>query len=598
MNPALAALVKSLTGTFLSIATPKITNSKAFRDLKSVWSKDNYTSKTLAIFSAAIADAKALSKLPDDLIVELLDDPINREEIFRWILEGVQSGEIAREQLVLEPYMERYPRYQDQMFSLFTNILKKLNEYKVIHWDPADLEIISRLDQIENDTKDGLNLIEMKQDQLMEVINRKVEELKSLAPNETFREQIITMLQGNDLQAAEKQMASLIRMMANAHLEPDWRYDVSYDGSGYTILEKPLNEDVIESLEKRIEVKIAIPDRYKSFQNFAQIIQYGRQKQIPVKLELQEFKMYAGDHLIERKKSEFEGNLVLEIPPIPFPIIKTKMIIGEEFIDNSWIQIVEVIDDNKIVVSNKNQPGSEIEYEFTYSLETQESTNFHFRLPAGKEKRVKTNILFNRILSLSQESVAFKMVDPDNTESVGFSAIINSNPDLEGIEEENRILEMMSNIEIFFLVTIELPEKLQKDTERFIIGLDEVISQLKSSDRDSTKIDEIELAEYPTNISDLELLEQYIIRLEEGNSIDTIGTGRADFPILGFNFVIDFTINMPPLRIKDFDLIKRKVAIMTEGDSVKVTFIPFADDHKTATYHYINHSYTKMSISK
>ncbi|MCT1402501.1 hypothetical protein M4D81_26280 [Paenibacillus sp. p3-SID867] len=581
MDPILSPIIKSLSNKFVS----QVTNSKTFRDLKATWSKDNYSQKTLNIFSAAIADAKATIQLPDNLLVELLEDPDNRAEIFRWIFEGTEPGKINKDRLVLDPYIERFPRYQDQLVPFFSIILDKLNEYKKIHWDPSDLELINRMAQLHK----GLSLIEDQQNQAIEIsnnINQTVEEIKAslFDPNITFLAQLTSMLQSNNLQSAERQLASIIRMLSNAHQDQDWNYEVSIDGSEVTILEKPQNVDIIEGLEKRMEVKIVIPQEYKHFQNLGEIIQYGRNKQVTVELELQEFKLYAGDHLFEKKKSTLERQLVMSIPPIPFPIIKTTLIIGDEVRFDVWMQIIEVIEDDVILISNKNQPEREIEYKFKYNIKTQESSNFDICIPEERKQDVNAHLQYTKGIVLAQEGTSLKMVYADNIQNICFSSKISISNQGKLDDKLIKVLEMLFNIETFFGVTFELPEQIGTDDITIIAELERIIS---------TNSETIDLEDYTIVVNDFKLLNQFIDSLESGSPILFKGEGHRDFSIFGITFVIEIDIQLPPVGIKNVEMIKNKVKVLSEGDSLSVTFIPFEQSNKSATYHYVKSSYIK-----
>jgi len=157
------AILGKLGPLFFSFLMPKIKNSKLIRDLQAKWVKDNYAKKTTLMFEAALADAKATFDLPDELIRDLIEDRTNREEMFRWILEGVPYEKFTREQLNLEPYMEAYPSYQDFIVPFFQTILLKLEEYKVTQWEPEFLQILNRINYFEDEIKEGFKNIEQNQ---------------------------------------------------------------------------------------------------------------------------------------------------------------------------------------------------------------------------------------------------------------------------------------------------------------------------------------------------------------------------------------------------------------------------------------------------
>jgi len=154
---------------FFAYAMKRMKNSKFFRDIREKWVKDNYNDKTLLIFEAAIVDSKAVFQFPDKVIKELLDDKINREEVFRWILEGTPIGMFDSQYLNLEPYIERYPEYQDFMSPFFEMINVQLHSYKEIHWEPEFLQIINSIRNLEDGIKEGFEEIKTQQQQTMQL---------------------------------------------------------------------------------------------------------------------------------------------------------------------------------------------------------------------------------------------------------------------------------------------------------------------------------------------------------------------------------------------------------------------------------------------
>ncbi|WP_215115877.1 lipopolysaccharide assembly protein LapB [Exiguobacterium sp. s80] len=144
----LSTLIKMFGSRFFSFMLPKVKNSKYFRDLQEKWRRDNYAEKTTMMFKAAVDDAKSSIELPDELVFRLLDDPINREEVFRWILKNT-SDDFDEKNLNFEPYIENFPRYQDLIKPFFEVIFLSLYDYKEKHWDPEFLEIINKIDGLE-----------------------------------------------------------------------------------------------------------------------------------------------------------------------------------------------------------------------------------------------------------------------------------------------------------------------------------------------------------------------------------------------------------------------------------------------------------------
>ncbi|AJH20298.1 tetratricopeptide repeat protein [Bacillus mycoides] len=185
---ALGTFLKMFGGKFFSFLFPKIKNSKFFRDIKDKWVKDNYAQKTTLMFQAAIDDAKSSLDLPEELVVKLLEDPINRDEVFLWILKGAPEN-IDENNLNLEPYMESFPQYQDLLRPFFELISFSLNDYKTKHWEPEFLELLSKIDNLEQITKTGFDKVIQKQSVTIDLVQE----------NNRYLKEVITPTEFNDL---------------------------------------------------------------------------------------------------------------------------------------------------------------------------------------------------------------------------------------------------------------------------------------------------------------------------------------------------------------------------------------------------------------
>lgn len=180
--------LKTIGPKFFSYLLPKVKNTKFIRDIKDKWIRDNYTQKTTIMFKAAIDDTKAVLNLPDELAIALLEDSINRDEVFRWILEETPSS-INVDNLNLDPYMESYQEYQDLIRPFFELIALSMNDYKTKNWDPEFLELLYKIGTLEETIKEGFNAVIEKQT----LTTNLVEE------NNRYLKEVITPIEFNDL---------------------------------------------------------------------------------------------------------------------------------------------------------------------------------------------------------------------------------------------------------------------------------------------------------------------------------------------------------------------------------------------------------------
>lgn len=186
--------LKTFGGKFFSFLIPRIKNSKFFRDIREKWVKDNYALKTTLLFQAAVADAKSSLDLPDELVIKLLEDPINRNELFHWVLDGSPEN-IELDKLNLEPYYEIFPQKQDMIRPFFELIALSIEDYKIKHWDPEFTELLFNLKELKNITVSGFN----------NVLEKQETAIKLAEDTNRFLKEVITPAEFNDLNELIKQ---------------------------------------------------------------------------------------------------------------------------------------------------------------------------------------------------------------------------------------------------------------------------------------------------------------------------------------------------------------------------------------------------------
>ena len=199
-NVIIEEIISGLGKSAADLLKDKIMQSKFVRDLKEKWVTDNYHDKTVNIFKAAVIDAKEDVKLPDELFCDLLEDSVNRDEVFRWIREGVRPGQMDKSRLNTTAYMESFPRYQDHIYPFFELVLNRLEHYKRTNWSPEFLEMLHQIEELKTASHEGIkslsdkqdrmeskqDKIAAKQDQMYELLHDKLEDRKKRYTPEWF----------------------------------------------------------------------------------------------------------------------------------------------------------------------------------------------------------------------------------------------------------------------------------------------------------------------------------------------------------------------------------------------------------------------------
>ncbi|GAA0405241.1 hypothetical protein [Paenibacillus motobuensis] len=159
-------IISGLGKSAADLVKDKIMQSKVIRDLKEKWVTDNYHDETVKIFKAAVIDAKYAMQLPDELFCDLLEDSVNRDEVFRWVLEGVRPGQMDKSRLNTTAYMESFPSYQDHIYPFFELILDRLAHYKITNWSPEFLEMLHQIEEMKTANHEGIKSLSDKQDRM------------------------------------------------------------------------------------------------------------------------------------------------------------------------------------------------------------------------------------------------------------------------------------------------------------------------------------------------------------------------------------------------------------------------------------------------
>lgn len=215
MEASSLVFFKKMGQLCFSYAMKRYKNLKFFRDLKKKWVNDNYTSKTVQMFEAAVADAKAVFEFPEKVIYELLEDKINRDEVFRWILEGTPTELYSSQNLNLETYMEKYPEFQDTISPFFEMINIELQEYKKIHWDPEFLQILNQIRFLEVGIKEDFEEIKRQQRQVVSLSEENNYLLKAVLEPVGFNDLNKLIKNGKIIEARQKAEERLNRTPLN-----------------------------------------------------------------------------------------------------------------------------------------------------------------------------------------------------------------------------------------------------------------------------------------------------------------------------------------------------------------------------------------------
>ena len=384
--------------------------------------------------------------------------------------------------------------------------------------------------------------------------------------NDSFLNKIILNLAESNHTIAENFLNAFFNSIKNSSPDPNWKYDINIFNNRVSIVETPQTELVVKQLPHKTVIKIRIPEKYECFESLMDLLEYAKRKQITVNLEVEEIKQYIGNHIVEHIISKYRYNYVIEFLPPPYPILNVDI----EFPDVNLmfydveLKVTEVTGDNRVTFSNKDQKDCNIE--FFFALNFNDTDNFiemyDFIVPEDKEKSIESILLWYKIYSLSAQGINFKMYyeSEELLQYVFFSSDYNIN--YEHIE----LLEMLRQIEDVLNIRFDFPKTISSED---LIIIDEIFQIINTgvtkglvSGNPKFTFREWKGLEYILNKNKDE---QYL------QIIDILECKEYNL----FNKIVEVgkQITIYPVSIIDEQgLLKKKIDVCTEGDSIKIKF--------------------------
>ncbi|MGG3269863.1 CDC27 family protein [Priestia aryabhattai] len=182
------SIAKGLATPFFSFILPRLKNQKKIRDFRDKWLKDDYALNLTLMFKAAIDDAKAIIDIPNEVIKEILDDKVIREELFRLLVKDTSDETIFQDDSPLHPYYEKYPEYREDFFSFFQLFLLTADEYKKKNWSPEFQLILNDIELLKKDLQRGFKRLEKQTEGAMSQVQQQFQTIVDILDPIEFKD--------------------------------------------------------------------------------------------------------------------------------------------------------------------------------------------------------------------------------------------------------------------------------------------------------------------------------------------------------------------------------------------------------------------------
>ncbi len=303
-----------------------------------------------------------------------------------------------------------------------------------------------------------------------------------------------------------------------------------------------------------------------------ELIDYANRHQLPLVLNITQAQKLLGTEPdpVQYEADELIGKS-LTIPPKPlgksFPC--SISVNGKIEFDYILFRTQEILDDETIVVSNREQENCPFFFTMRTNLTTQRiSFTISMNNPANndilKYVRFMKAVEDGKIISVKslelQEELAKGRLDDFNYSS-GF----------DSIEEEIHFWEMVIAVEKYFQTTIETPEELYDSQYNLLKYLYGLINGETNTVTWSSVAFKVEISE--------ELKEKIAEWNESPFSLTYAGT--VEVPLWGQKYEAPILRRYLSVKPKNFECLMKKVNILDSGEEIRIEFVPGEGDQGT-----------------
>lgn len=380
---------------------------------------------------------------------------------------------------------------------------------------------------------------------------------------------VLDLLNDERFIEAEREINRALRMISVSHIDPNLAYNIAIENDEVHITASPRDKNHLDNEHQQLEVRMIIPEQYRKYESFNEIIEYGRQKQIVLEFDLLEMKTFINGNLTEHLVPTNGKHLVMRIPPIPYPIIVCTLSMGgNALINELWLQIQEIVDDSTIKVSNYNQPNCPIYLVWTIDFNTR-VVNLNFSIPENMRNRANSRLLFEGMLDAIQATLLCEVRIIENG-LVFFKGTVNKPESLNNISPNIKLYQDIVKIENYFDIVFDLPGSIYSDDCNKISKLIKII--------DTGVIHGQISNEFCMELKILDDSKDHMqgILAEDALSIMM----RRNDNIELFNQVIDLGIvevSVEGAKTKDIERLKQKIELADIGEVIKIYFQPIKE---------------------
>lgn len=401
----------------------------------------------------------------------------------------------------------------------------------------------------------------------IEGVAKKVEDASVLSIDRN-----IAHIQAGNLDAVERNLSIFLNGISAVHTLPhDFRFDFN---ERRRLVSVPISDDALKRYPHRLRISaesIKMGDTALAGLD-SRTLSRAYRHQLPISFDVVAARKYLGDILdpAQAVAEDMTGaHVVLYPPSFPEAFPCNVSIDGTVAVEYLLLRTKEILDDGTLIVTNDEQKNFNFKVririnptskQFSFSITPTEPTNYE---------------LLGYRLFLKKASSAERITVKALAENAEILSAGKLNPiDFDQLDAEIEFLERIITIERYFDTAFRIPEELRPEDHSLIHRLYSMIEH---------GVFEGKRKRFDFTLEVSESSRSSINGMAENASLSLAYSD--DISVTLFDHTIEFPLlrRIDGARIEDIERLKRKVAVLDDGDRVRLRYVP-ADQDGFMTY--------------
>ncbi|WP_026888851.1 hypothetical protein [Clostridium beijerinckii] len=392
-------------------------------------------------------------------------------------------------------------------------------------------------------------------------------------------DEVLELAKSGDNVGALKKMGVFQRCFGAMHpLYPDFRYSLNMNEKGVSIKLVANNEEAIKKYPPHGTIKFIIPDEYKWAKNINELIRYGYENQVPIKLKSESIRLWLGNYLMEEIENVSEVKIIPEkFPdPIPMKFEFEKTLFTLDYLEMGLIRI----ENDYLILSNEKQENTKLILTLSINRGNILDNKFNIKVATQYKNDVAANLKMNKfLLNMGYEGIKKLVTLKNDREIISFQDSNINCTSRKDIEKEIALLERLNTLEKYYGVVFKLPKKITRDDYENLLVLE------KSMNNEPITGTYSELTLLVTVDSGFN--QTQMISKDTGSIMECV---FDDQEIELFDQKIIFKemrINYHNTVVDNKEKTLKKFEFADDGDVIKIKFIPLDENDNIFKIYYI-----------